>query len=71
MVDDFSAALTLQDINAEGKVERLPVPATINNAYVAFSKIIKKTDFLKTFDATLAEMRSNGEYSQILDNFLQ
>jgi len=71
LVDDLSAVLTLQDINAEGKVERLPIPATINNAYVAFSKIIKKTDFLKTFDATLSEMRSNGEYSQILDNFLQ
>ncbi len=44
-------------------------PVAINPTYLIFSKKAEKTALLSQFDATMAKIMNNGEYTNMLDTF--
>jgi len=52
------------------KVEALPEPLTVNDTYLVFAKSVNRVEFLKVFNATLAAMKQDGTYDQLVEKWI-
>jgi polar amino acid transport system substrate-binding protein len=56
----------IRDQNYGDKVEVLPTPVIVFDAYMVFAKKLNQGDLLKTFNATLAAMKQDGSYDKLV-----
>lgn len=68
--DPIAATIELRD---EGLLEKVSVhmPIYADDIYVMFSKKSTTSDMVKAFNKSLAELRANGVYDQIIDKYLK
>ena len=69
IVDQLAAFQVIRQKSLRDKVEKLEQPATTNKAYIVFSKSINKKELLYRFDRALSDMREDGSYEKIVEDF--
>jgi polar amino acid transport system substrate-binding protein len=69
VADQVAASRIIQQKGWEDRVERLEQPAAVNPAHLAFSKRLEKGQVLEQFDRSLAEMRKDGSYERLVQDF--
>jgi polar amino acid transport system substrate-binding protein len=67
--DPIAATLELKEEGLLDKVEIL-MPVYSDNIYIMFSKKSVSPDIVKSFNSSLAELRANGVYDQIMNKYL-
>lgn len=61
----------LKKLDRENDVKELPISVQNLPSYIAFSKERKLTQIRDKFDKTLARLKQNGEYQQIIDDYFE
>lgn len=70
LIDQLAASKIILHEKLSDKVEKLVYPASINKAYVAFAKSTNNVDLIKKFDQALFEMKNDGTYNKVYDDFI-
>lgn len=70
VADQIAASQIISKDNLTNQVEKLDKPAAINDAYLAFSKGLKKKGLLEKFNGTLEEMKKDGSYRKVVRDFI-
>jgi polar amino acid transport system substrate-binding protein len=71
ILDQLSGESYVQYLGISDKIVALPVPFSMNNGYLMFSKELKMGEFLNRFNSSLENMRENGTYKAIVQKFVQ
>ena len=71
ILDQLSGESYIQHLGLGDTIVSLPVPFDLNNSHLIIPKELNMKEFLNKFDASLAAMRENGLYDEILKQFIQ
>jgi polar amino acid transport system substrate-binding protein len=66
LAESTIAGQIIQEKNYADKVEALPTPMIVFDAYMVFAKGVHQTELLKTFNDTLAAMKQDGSYDKLV-----
>lgn len=69
IVDGLAAQQIIQKFGYQDQVERLETPVTTNDTFLVFAKSTQQTELLKRFNETLAAMKQDGSYDELVKSF--
>ena len=70
IADQVAASQIIRQENLSDQVERLDKLAAVDKAYVVFVKSLKKQHILEKFNQALEEMKKDGSYRKIIQDFV-
>lgn len=70
IIDSLSSDLIVRENKLGQTVDKLPTSVTVNGAFIAFHKNARMQPLLKRFNETLSEMKTDGGYQNIIENFI-
>jgi polar amino acid transport system substrate-binding protein len=69
IADQVAASQIIRQEHWNKQIERLDKPAAVTQAYLAFTKRLKKQDLLQRFNQALADMKKDGSYDNLVQAF--
>lgn len=68
--DEVAASRIIHQENLGNDIEKLEKPAAVNYTYLVFAKRLNKHDLLDRFNHALVEIKNDGSYEQLIQDFI-